>query len=83
MSSLWNSALVKTVRLDPVTEVRLSRLAEYTGRKKSFCRRALIEQGMDDLEDAYLGAVALEAHHRSGEATIPLDQVMRNLGLAD
>jgi len=38
---------------------------------------------MDDLEDAYLGALALEAHHRSGEATIPLDQVMGNLGLAD
>jgi RHH-type rel operon transcriptional repressor/antitoxin RelB len=66
-----------------VTEARLNRLAEQPGRKKSFYRRELIEQGMDDLEDAYLGAVTLEAHHRSGEATIPLDQVMRNLGLAD
>ena len=82
MSSPTESALVKPVRLDPVTEARLSRLAEDTGRKKSFYRRQLIEQGMDDLEDAYLGALALEAHHRSGEATIPLDQVMRNLGLA-
>jgi RHH-type rel operon transcriptional repressor/antitoxin RelB len=82
MSSLRESDLVKPVRLDPVMEARLSRLAEDTGRTKSFYRRELIEQGMDDLEDAYLGAVALEAHHRSGEATIPLDQVMRNLGLA-
>jgi RHH-type rel operon transcriptional repressor/antitoxin RelB len=83
MSSPTESALVKPVRVDPVTEARLSRLAEETGRKKSFYRRELIEQGMDDLEDAYLGAVALEAHHRSGEATIPLDQVMGNLGMAD
>jgi RHH-type rel operon transcriptional repressor/antitoxin RelB len=84
MSSPTESALVKPVlRLDPVTEARLSRLAEETGRKKSLYRRELIEQSMDDLEDAYLGALALEAHHCSGEATIPLDQVMGNLGLAD
>jgi RHH-type rel operon transcriptional repressor/antitoxin RelB len=83
MSSSRESALVKPFRLDSVTEARLSRLAEETGRKKLSYRRELIEQGMDDLEDAYLGAVALEAHHRSGEATIPLDQVMGNLGMAD
>lgn len=82
MSSLVESALAKPVRLDPVTEARLSRLALDTGRKKSFYRRELIEQGMDDLEDAYLGALALEAHRRSGEATISLDQVIKNLGLA-
>jgi predicted DNA-binding protein len=41
----------------------------------------LIEQGIEDMEDAYLGVAALEAHHRSGEAAIPLDQVIRNLGL--
>ena len=61
----------------------MSRLAEGNRPKKSFYLQELIEQGMDDLEDAYLGALALEAHHRSGEATISLDQVMGNLGLAD
>lgn len=40
-------------------------------------------RGMDDLEDARLGAAALEAHHRSGKATISLDQVIKNLDLAD
>ena len=34
-----------------------------------------------DLEDAYLGAAALEAHRRSGEAGIPLAEVMEDLGL--
>jgi len=52
-----------------------------TGRSKAFHLRELVEQGMDDLEDSYFGAAALEAHRRSGEATIPLDQVIRNLGL--
>ena len=35
----------------------------------------------DDVEDACLGAVALEDFRRSGEASIPLEQVKRNLGL--
>lgn len=70
-----------SVRLDPSTEARLEHLVAATGRSKAFYLRELIEAGIDDLEDAYLGAAALEAHRRSGEATIPLDQVMRNLGL--
>jgi RHH-type rel operon transcriptional repressor/antitoxin RelB len=70
-----------SVRLDPATEERLEQLAAATGRSKAFYLRELIDAGLDDLEDAYLGAAALEAHRRSGEATIPLDQVMRNLGL--
>jgi RHH-type transcriptional regulator, rel operon repressor / antitoxin RelB len=70
-----------SVRLDPAVEARLDNLAATTGRSKAYYLRELIEQGMDDLEDAYLGAAALEAHRRSGEATIPLDQVVRNLGL--
>lgn len=53
----------------------------HAGMGATFYLRELIEAGLDDLEDAYLGAAALEAHRRSGEATIPLDQVMRNLGL--
>jgi len=70
-----------SVRLDPATEERLEHLATATGRSKAFYLRELIEAGIDDLEDTYLGAAALETHRRSREATIPLDQVMRNLGL--
>ena len=36
---------------------------------------------MYNLEDAYLGAAALEAHRRSGESTISLDHVMRDFSL--
>ena len=81
MSLFVDNVLPGDVHLDPSTEERLSQLSMDTGRSKAFHWRELVEQGMDDLEDSYLGAAALEAHRRSGEATIPLDQVMRNLGL--
>lgn len=61
-----------SVRLDPDVRARLENLARVTGRSKAFYLRELIEHGLDDLEDAYLGASALEAHRRSGEDGIPL-----------
>lgn len=72
-----------SVRLAPAVEARLESLARITGRSKAFYLRELIEQGLDDLEDAYLGAAALEAHRRSGEAAIPLAVLMQDLGLED
>ncbi len=72
-----------SIRLSPAIEARLDQLAEVTGRTKAYYLRELIEQGLEDLEDAYLGAAALEAHRRSGEATIPLAELMGELGLAD
>ena len=70
-----------SVRLDPDVEARLENLARVTGRSKAFYLRELIEHGLDYLEDAYLGAAALEAHRRSGEAVIPLAEVIEDLGL--
>ena len=72
-----------SVRLDPAVDARLESLARITGRSKAFYLRELIEQGLDDLEDAYLGAAALEAHRRSREATISLAVLMKDLGLED
>jgi RHH-type transcriptional regulator, rel operon repressor / antitoxin RelB len=72
-----------SVRLDPAVEARLESLARVAGRSKAFYLRELIEQGLDDLEDAYLGAAALEAYRRSGEAAIPLAVLMQDLGLED
>jgi RHH-type rel operon transcriptional repressor/antitoxin RelB len=72
-----------SVRLDPAIEARLENIVRLTGRSKAFYLRELIKQGLDDLEDAYLGAAALEAHRRSGEAAIPLAVLMHDLGLED
>lgn len=57
-----------SVGLEPAVEARLESLVRVAGRSKAFYPRELIELGLDDLEDAYLGAAALEAHSRSSEA---------------
>ena len=73
--------MATSVRLDPATEARLDRLASETGRTKAFYLRELILQGLDDLEDAYLGAAALERIRRGQERTYSLDEVVAELGL--
>lgn len=75
--------LPTSVHLDSAVEALLESLARVTGRSKAFYLRELIERGLDDLEDADLGAAALEAHRRSGEAAIPLAALMEDLGLED
>ena len=54
-----------------------------TGRTKAFYLRRLIEDNLDDLEDAYLGQVAWEAFQASGAPAIPLDTLKRDLGMED
>ena len=39
------------IRLDPVTEQRLDRLSQMTGHTKAYYPRALVTDGLDDLED--------------------------------
>lgn len=73
--------MATSVRLDSATEARLDRLASETGRTKAFYLRQLIEQGLDDLEDAYLGAAAEERIRLGQERTYSLDEVVEELGL--
>ena len=70
-----------SLRLDPAIEARLDQLAEVTGRSKAYYLRELIEQGIDDLEDAYLGAAVLERIRSGKEQTYSLNDVMAELGL--
>ena len=70
-----------SVRLNPVVEARLDQLAQLTGRSKAYYLRELIEGGIDDLEDAYLGAAVLERIRSGQEPTHSLNDVMAELGL--
>ena len=65
------------LRLDPKIEARLSRLAEKTGRTKSYYAREAILEHLDDLEDAYLAIQRLERPARIYSAK----EVKRALGL--
>ncbi|MEA5441108.1 hypothetical protein [Cyanobium gracile] len=73
--------MAMSVRLGLATEARLDRLASKTRRTKAFYLRQLIEQGMDDLEDAYLGSAAVERIRLGQERTYSLDEVVAELGL--
>ncbi len=67
------------VRLDPDLEARLTAVAKRTGRSKSYYARQAILEKIEEMEDIAL----LEEALRDPEAgkTVPLDEVMRELGL--
>ena len=76
-----SDCMATTVRLEPATEHRLDQLAQLTGRTKAFHLRQLIEAGLHDLEDAYLGVAVAERIRLGQERTCSLDDVVSELGL--
>ena len=75
--------MATSIRLDPATEQRLDHLASTTGRSKAYYLRELITNGLDDLEDFYLAHAVMERVRSGQEKTFTLDEVERDLGLAD
>ncbi|EHL66133.1 TraY domain-containing protein [Cloacibacillus evryensis] len=69
------------IRLDEKTETRLDKLAENTGRTKTWYVRKAIEAYLDDLEDAASAATAYENYLLDGGQSSPLEEVRRRLGL--
>lgn len=67
------------IRLPEAIEKRLASLAAETGRTKTTLAREAILEYIDDLEDLYLA----ESRARLNRKAIPLDEVERELGLAD
>jgi RHH-type transcriptional regulator, rel operon repressor / antitoxin RelB len=72
-----------SIRLDPAIEQRLDHLAVTTGRSKAFYLRELIERGLEDLEDYYLAEAVMVRVRNGAEKTYSLEDVERELGLAD
>jgi RHH-type rel operon transcriptional repressor/antitoxin RelB len=71
------------IRLPAEVESRLDALAKATGRTKTFYARQAIIEYLDDLEDIYLAEQRL-ADIRAGRSSLhSLDEVERDLGLAD
>ena len=68
-------------RLDDATDDRLERLAERTGRTKSFYVKEFIERGLNDLEDHFLLKDALDDFYASDEDAVAHGDVdWANLG---
>ncbi len=71
------------IRLPEEIESRLEALAKATGRTKTFYAREAIIEHIEDLEDIYLAEQVLERIRRGEERTYTLEEVERELGLAD
>jgi len=71
------------VRIPDQTYERLQALASRTGRTATFYIREAIEAHLEDLEDVYLAEQTLERVRRGEERTYTLEEVERELGLAD
>ena len=71
------------LRLPNEIERRLAALAKRTGRSKSFYAREAILEHLDDLEAQYLSDQILKRVQEGKEQTYTLDELERELGLAD
>lgn len=71
------------VKLPLEIETRLDALAKRTGRTMTFYVQEAILEHLDDLEDIYLAEQRLEDLRAGRTHTLTLDEVERDLGLAD
>ncbi len=75
--------MATSIRLDLEIEQRLDRLAAQTGRSKAYYLRELITNGLEEIEDYYLAAATMERIRKGEERVFTLEEVERDLGLAD
>ena len=71
------------IRLPSDIEERLEHLAKATGRTKTYYAREAILEHLDDLEDLYLAEQRLIDHRAGRSQTYTLEEVERELDLAD
>lgn len=63
------------IRLDDETEARLNRLAERTGRSKSFYVREATLEKLEEYEDFFLAKDALDEFRQSDDSAIDLADI--------
>jgi RHH-type rel operon transcriptional repressor/antitoxin RelB len=69
------------IRLPKEIEERLDALSRATGRTKTFYAHQAILEHLDDLEDLYLAEAELREIRAGRSKTIPIEEVMRELGV--
>ena len=72
-----------SLRLPDEISQRLQRLADLTGRSKTFYMIEAIREHLADLEDIYLAEQRLIALQSGQSGTVPLEEVMQRYGLDD
>jgi RHH-type transcriptional regulator, rel operon repressor / antitoxin RelB len=71
------------LRLPEDIERRLEALAKRSGRSKSFYAREAILEHLDDLEAEFLSDEILKRVESGQEQVLTLDELEKELGLAD
>ena len=69
------------LRLPDEVSQRLQRLADLTGRSKTFYMIEAIKQHLDNIEDLYLAEQRLIDIRAGKSETVPLEEVMKRYGL--
>lgn len=72
-----------SLRLSDEISERLEHLSQETGRTKTFYMIQAINEHLDDLEGLYLAEQRLIENQAGRSKTYTLDEVERDLGLAD
>ena len=70
-----------SLRLPDEVSQRLKRLADLTGRSKTFYMIEAIREHLDDLEDLYLAEHRLIDIRAGKSQTVPLEEVMERYDL--
>ncbi len=70
-------------RVDEAINDRLERMARLTGRTKTWYIREAVSEYLDDMEDIYLADQVMERVEHGEENVHPLEDLERELGLAD
>ena len=71
------------LRLPDEVSQRLKRLADRTGRSRTFYMIEAIQEHLDDLEDLYLAEQRLIDIRVGKSQTVPLEDVMKRYGVED
>ncbi len=69
------------LRLPDEVSQRLKRLADLTGRSKTFYMIEAIKEHLDDLEDLYLAEQRLIDIRAGKSQTVPLEEAMKRYGM--
>ena len=72
-----------SLRLPDDVSQRLQRLADLTGRSKTFYMIEAIREHLDDLEDLYVAEQRLIALRSGKSRTVPLHELMQRFRLND
>lgn len=72
-----------SLRLPDDVAERLQSLADLTGRSKTFYILEAIREHLDDLEDLYLAEQRYQDMQDGKSISVPLEDVIKSLGLDD